>query len=150
MGQAYFNALYDWLRDGGAAIVTDWLMNYPIERGAIPMRAPDTSSTQDAITMSRTPVERCVIEAVEDGVVGFRGGWVSSWALVKRIKEAGVLARAPQIQTIKTVLEGMGYVDCGRAPQQYFEEERQRPYLFHAPGIGDVSAYGRAQGYLSV
>src|SRR3546814_14766578 len=49
MNDAYFRALYDgWLgansHKTGLKIIADYLLSYPIERGAIPMRAPETSS----------------------------------------------------------------------------------------------------------
>lgn len=148
MNEAYFNALYNWLDGPGNAIVADYLLSYPIERGAIPMRAPDTSSTGEAVSLSRSPVERMIAEAVEDGLAGFRGGWISGAAVAKRIKETGCVSRAVSAQVIGTILEEMGYAACGRAPRPYMaEDHRTRPYLFHIGGVADVAQYGRAQGY---
>lgn len=147
MGEAYFNALYDWLDNGGSAIVADWLLNYPIERGAIPKRAPTTTSTAEAIDLSRGPVERLILEAVEDGISGFRGGWISATAVLNRIKVTGAV-RAVSPQTVATIIEGLGYVSCGRAPRPYFQEDREsRPYLFHFGQRADMEGYGRLQGY---
>src|SRR3546814_11681530 len=58
MNDAYFRALYDgWLgansHKTGLKIIADYLLSYPIERGTIPMRAPETSSMADAIVESR-------------------------------------------------------------------------------------------------
>lgn len=154
MDENYFNAMYAWCKGEigyphGAAIVADYLLNYPIERGAIPMRAPLTSSTQAAITISRSPVERMILEAVEDGLPGFRGGWVSATMVAKRIKATGTVrggVMAPN--TIAAILEGMGYNALGRAPRAFPQEDFEtRPYLFYFGGRGDVGAYGRAQGW---
>jgi hypothetical protein len=41
-------------------------------------RAPDTSSTVEAIQASLGRPEQAIMEAIEAGDVGFRGGWVSS------------------------------------------------------------------------
>jgi hypothetical protein len=148
MGEAYFNWLYQWLEADGAAIVADYLMNYPIARGALPMRAPDTSSTREALEQSRSPVERLILEGVEDQLPGFRGGWVSATMVARRVKETGATNRALQQQTIATILESIGYVACGRAPRAFFQEDKDvRPYLFHFAATGDVSTYGRAQGW---
>lgn len=148
MGDQYFTRLYEWLKADGAAIVTNYLMQYPIERGSLPGRAPDTSSTAEAIEMSRSPIERAILEAVGEGVQGFRGGWVSVTSAIKRIKSLGITARSVTPQTVQTVLETMGYVSCGRAHRPYFAEDREiRPILYHWAGPGDVQAFGPLQGW---
>src|SRR3546814_2666870 len=68
---AYFRALYDgWLgansHKTGLKIIADYLLSYPIERGAIPMRAPETSSMADAIVESRGWIEQMIADAVDD------------------------------------------------------------------------------------
>lgn len=148
MNDAYFTALYDWLDyQDGCAIVTDWFMNYPIERGAIPRRAPVTSSTDEAVVLSRSPIERLIIEAIEDGAPGFKGGWVSTIAVMTRIKEAGTI-RGISTGTLGTILEAMGFVASGRAPRPFFAEHKDtRTNLYHWAVKGAVEAYGRAQGY---
>lgn len=149
MGEWYFNRLYDWLdNQGGAAVIYDWFMQYPIERGSIPMRAPKTSSWDEAIAESRTPMERAIVEAVEDGLPGFRGGWVSSLALVRRIRETGALSRNPSLVAITACLNEMGYHECGRAVRAYFNEDANiKPTLYHLGGKMDVRLYGPMQGY---
>ena len=78
----YFPRLYAWLRGGGYAIATHFLrtMAIPAEMhpGGAMHRAPDTSSTVEAIQASLGRPEQAIMEAVEAGDVGFRGGWVSS------------------------------------------------------------------------
>lgn len=148
MGSHYFNSLYHWLDHGGCAAVADWLMNYPIERGAIPMRAPETSSWQEAVIVSRTPLERVIYEALEDNCDGFKGGWVSHLAVIRRAKESGAFTRMPTLQIVAQCLEGMGFVNCGRAPRAYFAEDAQvRATLFHFGTVANVYDYGRSQGY---
>jgi hypothetical protein len=149
MNDYYFKCLYDWLNGDGAAIVADYLLNYPIERGAIPMRAPDTSSTAAAVDLSRGPIERMIGEAVEDGIPGFRGGWISATAVINRVKATNAV-RGGNVsgQMVATILEGMGYTGLGRSPRPFFQEDREtRPYLFYMGAGGDVNAYGRAQGW---
>lgn len=148
MNPQYFTALYDWLRDGGCAIIADWFMQYPIERGAIPMRAPETSSWHEAVVVSRSPMERVIHEALEDGLDGFKGGWVSSLAVIKRCRETGALQRAPSLQIVTQCLEGMGYVSCGRSPRAFMAEDvAVRPTLFYFGTVADPAGYGHAQGY---
>lgn len=148
MGAYYFKALYDWLDNGGCAAVADWLMNYPIERGAIPMRAPQTTSWQEAVVVSRTPLERVIYEALEDNSDGFKGGWISSLAVLRRARESGAFNRMPNLQVISQCLESMGYYNCGRAPRAFFAEDAtMRATLFHFGTVANVSEYGRSQGY---
>jgi hypothetical protein len=148
MDSNYFKWLYDWLAENGTAIVTDFLLNYPIERGAIPMRSPDTSSSGEAVVLSRSPIERVIIEAIEDQLPGFRHGWISTIAATNRIKASGAVARSVSPAVIGSVVEAMGYVSSGRAPRPYFQEDREtRSHLYHFAMVGDVNAYGRLQGW---
>lgn len=148
MDKKYFDDLHNWMEADGAAIVTDWLMNYPIERRALPHEAPRTSSFDEAIRISRSPLERVIFECIEDQLDGFRGGWVSSLAAVQQIKAAGAVRGSVSPETIGSVLEGMGYVSCGRATRAYFKEDAERrAYLWHFGGMGNVAEFGRAQGY---
>jgi hypothetical protein len=147
MTDAYFNQLFKWLYADGAAIVADWLMRHPITVDDMPSTAPATSSTQAAMQISRSPVERMILEAIEDGLAGFRGGWISATMVMKQIKETGIVRNGMAPNTLTTILEGMGYVSLGRAPRAYFQEDRKRPYLFHFAGPADTSLYGRAQGW---
>lgn len=148
MGEEYFNALYHWLNDGGAAIVTNYFMNYPIERGAIPMRAPKTTSWNEALRVSRTPVERVIIEAIEEGLPGFRGGWISTVAALNRVKALGATRSHVSANAVAAIAESLGYVDSGKAPRPYFAEDvGQRTVLYHHGGVGDVALFGPTQGY---
>lgn len=150
MGDTYFTRLYDWLDGEGSAIVTDYLLNYPIERGALPMRAPTTSSSAEAIKASRSPLERIIGEALEDEIAGFRSGWIGTQAVTRRIRDSGM--RAVQPQVIETVLAGMGYFMIGRAVKPYLQENPGtstplRSYLFNTAATADVNQYGRLQGW---
>lgn len=153
MTEEYFNALYGWLNSGGAAIVTDYFMRYPIERGAIPMRAPKTSSWAEAVKISRTPVERAIQEAIEDGLEGFRGGWVSLASAAKRLRDQAVTRGTVPPHVISQTLESLGYVVVGRAPRVFHQETlggldtKARSELYHLGGWADVAGFGAAQGW---
>lgn len=146
MNDAYFSGLYNWLDSGGASHVAYWLYNYPIERGALPMRAPETSSTAEAQRVSRTPQEQCLLNAVNDGVQGFRGGWIGSVAAGKRFKALGL--RVPSEQSLTAIVERLGYHHIGRAPRQYMTEDQDaRSELYAIDPRASVTSYGKAQGY---
>ena len=146
MNDIYFDQLFKWLESGGSEIVANYLFTYPIERGAIPMRAPVTSSTQEALRQSRGPLEQLVIEAVEDALPGFKGGYVSTLAVVNRIKASGGRTVSPN--TVKTVLETLGYVYIGRATRAYFAEDQStRTQLYHITANAPVEQFGQWQGY---
>src|SRR3546814_11688475 len=71
MNDAYFSALYDgWLGANShitvLKIIAEYLLSYPIERGAIPMRAPETSSMPDAIVERRRWLEENIDDAAHE------------------------------------------------------------------------------------
>ncbi|QWY83196.1 DNA primase domain-containing protein [Rhizobium phage RHph_X2_24] len=146
MNDDYFNALFMWFASGGSEHIAHWLLNYPVERGQIPMRAPETSSSEEAIRVSRGPYETAIINAVADGLPGFRGGYVSLLAVMNRLRNLG--GRQPTQRTVQTILETMGYHDCGRASRQYGQESMTERTTVYALLRGmDVAAFGRVQGY---
>lgn len=147
MDDAYFIRFFDWLRDGGGLqAVTHYLLNYPIERGALPVRAPETSSTAEALVFTQSPMERTVTDCIADGICGFKGGYVSSLAVLTRSKAAGV--RNANNQTVQCCLEGMGYVKIGRAVKSYIQEDvSNRAEIYGIRSDLPLEGYGRAQGY---
>lgn len=78
MDDAYFLALYDWLNADGYAIVNHWLRGQVASRAGLIGRAPRTSCHLAALRWSLGTAEQYVLEAIEEGQQGFRGGWVSS------------------------------------------------------------------------
>jgi hypothetical protein len=106
----YFSKLHKWLeKDGGYAIVNEWLHTYPIPAEFNPAgdcnRAPITSTSHEAIAASLGGVEQDILEAVAEERQGFCGGWISS----KYVRE---LPRAQRLtsQKLHQILEGLGYV----------------------------------------
>lgn len=84
---AYFPNLYAWLNGptaggDGYAIVNEYLRTYRPDPEFDPagqcQRAPKTSSHVSALRWSLGNAEQEVLEAIEQGHQGFRGGWVSS------------------------------------------------------------------------
>lgn len=146
----YFSDLYDWLNGGGAAHVAHWLLNYPIPPEFDAMagctRAPRTSSTSAAIAESRGWLEQTIIDAVESGVQGFRGGWVSTVAVAKFLHDND--QRVPGGRSISQALVSLGYSLRGKATKIYVQEGKPYQTTLYALDVNaDIKDYGVAQGY---
>lgn len=148
MGDEYMKALFNWLKADGQKFVAHWLHNYPIERGAIPMRAPKTTSWNEAVQIGRSPIERCITEAIEAGAAGFAGGWVSEIAALKRLRETGATRGNVPPHAVRAVLEGMGYRESGRQVRPYWQEDKDAMgVLYFKGGMADPALFGQDQGY---
>lgn len=122
MNGDYFPDLYDWLKgqnaydrygpNYGYSIVNEYLTNYKIPAELNPARAchraPVTSTTDEAIYASLGGVEQEIIEAIDEGRLGFNGGWVSSMALDALLKNIGASRRIPQNKR-RELLQSLGY-----------------------------------------
>lgn len=109
----YFSKLYDWLKyEGGFANVTNYLENYQIPVGYNPavdcQRAPDTSSTLEAVESSRGSVELEILDAIDEGRQGFAGGWISSKAVERLLKEMRAERQIP-LNKRRDMLMSLGY-----------------------------------------
>lgn len=113
MSGMYFPELWDWARGGGYAIVNHFLRTYEIPLALDPARAchraPVTSSTQEAIEIGRGSVEQAILEAAEDGLSGFAGGWVSISALSGLLDRNHLTGRVSR-NKMRTVLRSIGYI----------------------------------------
>lgn len=112
MGGDYFPDLYDWLTGGGYAIVNEFLHTYKIKDEFNPAtkchRAPITSSTDEAVEMGRGSVEQEILEAIDEGRPGFAGGWVSSVALERLLKDMRADRAIPQNKR-REMMQSIGY-----------------------------------------
>jgi hypothetical protein len=112
MNGNYFPNLYDWLKGGGYAIVADYLETYAIPTELNPAgachRAPVTSTTSEAIDASLGGIEQEVIEAIEEGRVGFSGGWISSMAFERLLQTLHATRRIPHNKR-REMLQSLGY-----------------------------------------
>ncbi len=116
MGGDYFPKIYSWLREEGYAIINDLLWTYPIPSefnpavtaGGLLHRAPDTSSTKEAIDASMGGIEQEILEAIAQGLPGFCGGWISSIMLDRLLEKLGVARRVTHYKR-KEMLSAMGY-----------------------------------------
>lgn len=153
MDDDYFTNLYDgWLRADtdrhGLKIIADYLLNYPIERGAIPMRAPRTTSWSEAVELGRGWLELLIQDAVERGCAGFRKDWISTSAVTRVLREKNKVASPA---AIGKAIGNLGYHRIGQASKPYFwddpESRDKRPVLWHRLTGVDAALYGEAQGY---
>jgi hypothetical protein len=140
MTEDYFNGLRHWIANGGSEIVADFLMTYPIPDQWNPatraIRAPKTTATEEAISAGLGSVEQEVLEAIEQGLPGFRGGWVSSTALDKLLGVIGKSASIPRNKR-RDLLEAIGYTPHPALPDgrsSVADTDGSRPRLYIKPG----------------
>ena len=120
MGGTYFPDLYNWLKGtgkyagqpSGYAMVAQYLQDYAIPDELNPAtschRAPETSSTEEAINASRGSIEQEILEAIDEGRPGFAGGWVSSAQLEKLLKDMRADRMIPPNKR-RALMQSMGY-----------------------------------------
>lgn len=112
MGGEYFPNLYAWLRADGFAIVADYLATYDIPDALNPAtgahRAPETTSTSEAVGLSLGGIEQEILEAIAQGRPGFAGGWISSMALDRLIAERRDDRRIPRNRR-RDIVESLGF-----------------------------------------
>lgn len=105
----YFPKLYEWLRGDGFGYVTHYLENFQIKDEFNPLvgltRAPHTSSTNEAVGISMSPVAQEIQEAVEEGRVGLCGGWIS----LGKAKEVN-FRRKLSPKKLTQIIQEMGYI----------------------------------------
>lgn len=145
----YFPRLWEWLRGDGFAAVAHYLLTTPPDPRYDPtgncIHAPVTSSTEEAIAASTGGIEAEILEAAESDRVGFRGGWVSTWALDRLLRERNLRVSRPKVGEM---LRDLGYSQFGRASRPIMREEGQRPVLWYRGNVSglDLSHYFEAQG----
>ncbi len=108
----YFPDLYKWLRADGFQIVTHYLRTFSIAEDLNPatycVRAPYTSSTDQALLVSLGTIEQEIMEAVEENRIGFSNGWISSMALQKLLDEKHIKQLSQNRR--KEILLELGYI----------------------------------------
>jgi hypothetical protein len=113
MNGDYFQLLYNWCNADGFAIMAEYLHTFPIPDQYNPatkcQRAPETSTTRQAIEASRSGVEQEILNAIEIEQAGFAGGFVSSLMLDRLLAEIGV-GRRLSINKRTEIVENLGYV----------------------------------------
>lgn len=149
----YFPDLWAWLDRGGYEHMTHFLRTFqcidefnPAGTGAGAARAPETSSTVEAIGASMGRFEQEVLEAVQSATAGFRNGWISGNRL-RELEDKLRLRMSPAKR--KAALESMGYVSWGRSTQIVMAEGGTKPTLYCKKGMESmgIEEFIKAQGY---
>ena len=147
MGGDYFPSLYRWLDSGGAGHIHHFLKNYQIREEFNPAtschRAPATTSTEEAILLSRPKAEQLILEAIESGQMGFRGPWVSTFWLNHLFERVYGIDRKSR----KEALDELGYIphpglNGGRASCSVPGENK--PVIYIRAGSPGVELKGAA------
>jgi len=145
----YFFNLFNWLNREGWAIVANYLHTYAIPDALNPAthceRAPTTSSTEEAITASVGRLEQEIQEAIEQGHVGFKDGWISSYWLDKLITSLKLEAKYPR-NTRGALLLELGYFPHPGLPggqvNNVVSPDGAKPRLFIMAGHESTEAKG--------
>lgn len=113
MDAAYFSEIWGWmLKKFGFQILADLFFNYDIPAEFDPTKqcrnAPLTSATEVSIAEGVGGVEQEIIEAAEQGVVGFRGGWISTIMLDHLLVKLKMNTRVP-LNKRREILRSLNY-----------------------------------------
>ena len=146
MDKGYFDDMYHWLQqEDGYKKLAHYYINYPVERGSLPHRAPKTSSYEEVLRIGRGPIEVILDEKIEAGERGFRGGYISWPVFVKTLSASPKFKHCPPEHTIRSILETRGYKELGYYTRIIGVEDMSRPpLLFGIPGT-TVEGYEAAQ-----
>lgn len=155
MDGEYFGRLYDWLKGNGGygyACVAEYLATYAIDPEFDPagrcQRAPATSTSAEAQAATVGGVESEVLEAIDQGVQGFRGGWVSSMALDQLLARTRMEGRLPRNMR-REMLESLGYVHHPALPHGRVNNDvlpdAGKPRLFIRPDHPSVALSSPAE-----
>lgn len=140
--EAYFADLVDWLKgrrayEGqatGYSIIAELLWTYPIPADHDPrfhVRAPQTSTTELAISEGLGLVEQTILEEIEQHTLCFRGGWVSSTGIARVLERLNVRLSPSKH---REVMQSIGYdwhplMSAGR-PNNDVMPDGVRPRLY--------------------
>ena len=148
----YFPDLYDWLKKhGGFANVTHYLENFEIAAELNPaelcVRAPSTTSTEEAIEQSRGGVEQEIQEAIYQNRPGFAGGWVSSMALDNLLQALNAARKIPRNKRA-SLMDELGFVShpglIGGRVNNFVTIDNGKPRLYVRKGSIQSSLTGSA------
>lgn len=111
MDGEYFPILRRWLyKEDGLAAINEYLSTFEIPDKYNPtttcIRAPITTSTEDAIKCGLTTTATIIQEWIEESCIGFRKGWLSSILINRKLLENNIKINPKQIPLI---LMSIGY-----------------------------------------
>jgi len=99
-----------WTKCGGAEATRGFLST--VDLSDVPVRAPKTSSTEEAIRESASETQNALAEAVADKARGFRGGFISSNAIRDLLRSDGIMQ--PHSMHLSRALASLGFVHSVR------------------------------------
>lgn len=141
----YFDEMYNWLeKQDGYKKIAYWYLNYPVEKGSLPHRAPETSSYDEVIRIGRSPLRVLLDEKIESGERGFRGGYVSLTAFAKAVADSNMKTK-PAEHTLRTIVEQKGYVELGKTKKPVLGEDITKPSVIYGLRGLTVDKYEGAQ-----
>ncbi|WP_144290184.1 DUF5906 domain-containing protein [Ideonella sp. A 288] len=153
MPEAYHVALHRWLNhEDGYAIVAEFLATYAIPDRLNPARgctrAPKTSTTEAAIAQSLGDAEHEIVNAIDEGLPGFRGGWISSAMIDRTLKAERVDTRLPR-KARGAFIRSLGYVTHPGLPKGQTDNvvlpDGKKPVLYVKPGHQTVGLTVRVE-----
>jgi len=136
--EEWFVEFTGWLNSGGYADIAGYLKQYQIKPERNPatncVRAPRTSVTELVIAVSLGGVEQEIVDAIDQDLYGFRGGWISSWAL-GRLLDDKRLGRSASPNKRTALLADLGYTKNpwtpgGRSSSPLVNEDDTKPVLY--------------------
>lgn len=148
LDKEFFDSMYHWLElEKGYEQLADFYLNYPIEKGALSHRAPQTSSYDEVIRIGRSPLRVLLDDKIEGKERGFRAGYISFTAFQKAIADASNIRTKPLEHTVKTIIENKGYEELGYTKAPVAGEDLTHPSLIYGvKGLGlTVDGYEEAQ-----
>ena len=148
MGDQYYKKQRDWLDvkgdKKGLKIITQWLMDYPVEKGSLPGRAPDSSSYEEALRISRSPLEVLLDEKTDNKEYGFKNGYVSLTMFTKAVANSKM--RTPPEHVLRSILESRDYCELGTYTRILSNEDFGKPpLLFGKDSRMSIENYEAAQ-----
>ena len=143
LDKEFFDKMYHWLElEGGYEQLADYYLSYPIEKGELPHRAPQTSSYDEVIRIGRSPLRVLLDDKIETKERGFRGGYVSFTAFQKAIIDCSSIRTKPLEHTIKAIIENKGYVELGYTKAPVAGEDLTHPSLIYGLRGANLSVDG--------
>lgn len=141
----FFDSMYYWLeREDGFKKLAYWYKNYPIEKGSLSHRAPETSSYKEVLRIGRSPLKVILDDKIEANERGFRNGFVSFTAYQKAVLDSSMRSK-PSEHTLRAILEQAGYIELGKTKLPVPCEDLTRcSVIYGLPGL-NVENYEECQ-----
>jgi hypothetical protein len=138
--------LFGWAESGGYAAIA-WHLLHSVDTSKLPIRAPHTSGTDEAIANTLGRAEQFVLQAIEEGRPGLRAGWASAWTVRRVLADEGI---RPAPRALAQIMRNIGYTQLIFAPRPIMHEGGSKPRIYscidRAP---DFERYLADQGYLA-